>query len=157
MIIYHGAKQEIAKPDIFHSLAKLDFGKGFYTTTLLSQAEQWVEHFLRNQQQGIINFYTLDDSVWTEAKVLIFDTYSDNWLDLITKCRRGFDTSDYDLIVGGVANDKIFNTCELYFKKYIDKETALRRLRYENPNQQICFKNQEILDRYLLFERSEQR
>lgn len=29
--------------------------------------------------------------------------------------RRGKDASDYDIIIGGVANDKIFNTVELFF------------------------------------------
>ena len=43
----------------------------------------------------------------------------------------------YDLIIGGVANDKVFNTCELYFKQYIGKEATLDRLRYEKPNCQI--------------------
>lgn len=155
MIVYHGAICEIVKPDISYSRSKLDFGKGFYVTTILAQAEHWVERFLRNHEQGFVNYYTLDDSIWLEADVLKFDTYSDAWLDLIAECRQGIDNTTCDLIVGGVANDKIFNTCELYFKKYIDKETALSRLRYEKPNQQMCFKNQDTIDRYLHFQRSE--
>ena len=37
-----------------------------------------------------------------------------------------------------------------------DKAEAIKRLKYEKPNQQICFRSQEIMDRYLKFERSEQ-
>lgn len=57
--------------------------------------------------------------------------------------------------MGGVANDRVFNTCELYFKQYIDIHTALERLRFEKPNYQICLKSQKIIEQYLHFERSE--
>ena len=32
MTLYHGSYLEIAKPDLKHSRANLDFGSGFYTT-----------------------------------------------------------------------------------------------------------------------------
>ena len=66
------------------------------------------------------------------------------------------DNTDYDIVIGGVANDKVFNTVELYYENLIDKAEAIKRLKYEKPNQQICFRSQEIMDRYLKFERSEQ-
>ena len=37
----------------------------------------------------------------------------------------GKDTTDYDLVVGGVANDKVFNTVELFFDGLIDKAEAI--------------------------------
>ena len=52
----------------------------------------------------------------------------------------GKDSTDYDLVVGGVANDKVFNTVELFFDGLIDKAEAINRLRYEKPNLQICFR-----------------
>lgn len=90
-----------------------------------------------------------------KCRVLKFDTYSEEWLDFISNCRNGTDNFDYDIIIGGVADDKVFNTCELYMKKYIDKNTALDRLRYEKPNNQICLKNQPTIDDHLQFRRSE--
>lgn len=105
MIIYHGSNVEIVSPDIVHSRKKLDFGKGFYATPILSQAEKWVERFLRFGDEGIVNIYQLDDKVWTTTKLLCFDTYNGEWLDFITACRQGNDTEEYDLIVGGVANE----------------------------------------------------
>ena len=39
--------------------------------------------------------------------------------------RSGKDTSNYDLVVGGVANDKVFNTVELFFDGLIDKREAI--------------------------------
>ena len=41
---------------------------------------------------------------------------------------------------GGVANDKVFNTVELFFDGLIDKEEAIKRLRFEKPNLQLCFR-----------------
>lgn len=37
----------------------------------------------------------------------------------------------------------------------IDKKEAIRRLRYEKPNLQICFRTKEALDNSLFFEGSE--
>lgn len=155
MILYHASDMEIRKPDIFHSRKNLDFGCGFYTTPLYRQAEKWCEKFIRRGKEGVISQYFLDDSILKKCKILEFGSYSEEWLNLIMNCRMGTDTMKYDIIFGGVADDKVFNTCELYFKHYIDKDTALNRLRYEKPNYQVCFKKQEIIDQYLCFERSE--
>ncbi len=155
MIVYHGSYTEISAPDIKHSRTNLDFGKGFYVTDIKEQAEKWCQKFIRGDQIGIISVYELDNSVVKKCRVLQFDTYSGDWREFTVNCRNGTDNFDYDIIIGGVADDKVFNTCELYIKKYIDKNTALDRLRYENPNNQICLKNQKTIDTYLQFKRSE--
>lgn len=49
-------------------------------------------------------------------------------------------------LIGGVANDKIFNTVELYFDNLIDKKEAIHRLRFEKPNLQYCFRTQKALN-----------
>ena len=87
-------------------------------------------------------------------KVLKFDSYSEEWLDFILNCRSGEDMTDYDLVLGGVANDKVFNTVELFFDGLIDKVEAINRLRYEKPNLQICFRTEKALS-LLHFEGSE--
>ena len=87
-------------------------------------------------------------------KVLKFDSYSEEWLDFILNCRSGKDITDYDIVIGGVANDKVFNTIELFFDGLIDKTEAIKRLKYEKPNLQICFRTQRALE-CLLFERGE--
>lgn len=154
MILYHGSDMEIAKPDVIHSRKNLDFGCGFYTTPLYDQAKKWCEKFIQRGKEGIISCYNFDDNALDNCKKLEFDSYSKEWLDFITDCRMGSDTLEYDVIIGGIANDKVFNTCELYFKGYIDKDAALDRLRYEKPNCQVCLKKQDIIDQYLHFERS---
>ena len=50
MILYHGSPAIVSAPDVFHSRARVDFGKGFYTTPLREQAQNWCQRFMRNQQ-----------------------------------------------------------------------------------------------------------
>ena len=102
--------------------------------------------------QGIVSMYEYFEDA--TLKILRFDSYSEAWLTFILNCRSGNDTSDYDLVVGGVANDKVFNTVELYFDGLIDKSEALKRLRFEQPNLQMCFRTERALN-FLQFFRSE--
>ena len=155
MILYHGSFQEVSNPDLEHSRTNVDFGRGFYTTPIYAQAIKWSEKFKNRGWSGIISSYTIDEHYFEILKVLSFETYSEEWLDFILNCRSGKDVSDYDIVLGGVANDKVFNTVELYFDGLIDKNEALKRLRYEEPNLQICFRSMEALSR-LHFEGSEQ-
>ena len=156
MIVYHGSYLAIQTPDLDHSRENVDFGRGFYTTPIYVQAVKWCEKFKRRGKKGIVSIYRFDESAYQELKVLKFDSYSEEWLDFILKCRTGQDVTSYDIVIGGVANDRVFNTVELYFDRLIDKKEAIRRLRYEKPNLQICFRSQKALDAYLRYEGSEQ-
>jgi len=156
MILYHGSYVEIKEPSLSFSRDNLDFGKGFYVTPIWEQAKKWAHRFMRRGKNGIISVYSIDEAILNSDLVLKFESYSEEWIDFILKCRRGLDNTDYDIVIGGVANDKVFNTVELYYENLIDKAEAIKRLKYEKPNQQICFRSQEIMDRYLKFERSEQ-
>ena len=155
MILYHGSYIEVAHPDLLHSRKNVDFGRGFYVTPLREQAEKWCGKFKRQGKQGVLSRYDFDEDMLSRCKVLRFDSYSEEWLDFIVSCRRGEDTTDDDIVIGGVANDKVFNTIELYFDGLIDKSAAISRLRYEKPNIQICFRNQQIIDNCLHFEGSD--
>lgn len=155
MILYHGSYIEVPKPDLLHSRPRVDFGLGFYTTPILEQAIKWCGKFIRQGRDRIISKYVLDESAYDACKVLKFDSYSEEWLDFILNCRSGKDTTDYDIVIGGVANDKVFNTVELYFENLIDKSEAIKRLRYEKPNLQVCFRTQAVINQFLTFERSD--
>lgn len=156
MILYHGSFLAVPQPDLKHSRSNVDFGRGFYTTPLYQQAYTWCNKFRRQGKQGIISRYTLDDTAFQALKVLKFDSYSEAWLDFILACRQGQDNSEYDIVMGGVANDKVFNTVELYFDGLIAKEEAIKRLRYDKPNMQVCLRTDLVLNRYLIFEGSKE-
>jgi len=70
----------------------------------------------------------------------------------VALCRKGQKPEPaYDVVSGGVANDKVFNTVDLYFAGVITKDEALGRLKYEKPNHQLCILNGQMLDRHLHF------
>ena len=52
---------------------------------------------------------------------------------------------------GGVADDRVIDTVNMYIQGFIDRDRALNNLRYMKPNNQICLLNQGLLDKYLKF------
>lgn len=83
---------------------------------------------------------------------LKFEAYDRNWLEFIVANRKGLNKwKDYDIIEGGIANDRVFDTIEIYLAGLITIDEAIGRLRYQKVNSQICIINQEIINNYLHF------
>ena len=106
MILYHGSYLAIENPDLLHSRPNLDFGKGFYLTSIREQAVKWCGKFVKRGKEGVISNYIFDEELFQRLKVLRFDSYSEEWLEFILACRSGKDSSDYDAVCGGIANEK---------------------------------------------------
>lgn len=153
MIVYHTSTVEISAPDICHSREGLDFGKGFYCTLIRQQAVTYGQRFRLRGKPAILNEYTLDPE-YVNSNFRKFDSYDQEWLDFIMANRQNLPVRPYDIIEGGIADDKIFRTIDLYLSGDITKTDALNRLRFEKPNHQICFRSQEAIDRYLHFSSS---
>lgn len=150
MLIYHASDTIVNTPDTIHSRTNLDFGKGFYATVIREQAERYAQRFILRNRKGILNVYEYTP---TEAlNVKCFDAYDSEWLDFVAACRMGEDVyKQYDVICGGIANDRVFNTLDLYFSNQMTKEEALKRLIFEKPDQQLCFTNQRAIDSCISF------
>lgn len=155
MIVYHSSNLIVDKPDILHSREALDFGKGFYVTVLRDQALRYAARFSLRGLKAYLNIYDLNDS-WKQENIKVFKSYNDEWLDFIAANRKLRTVKQFDAVEGGVANDKIFRTVELYLAGDITKDAALARLKYEQPNHQICFLNQRLIDKYLKYLRTEE-
>ncbi len=161
MILYHGGNAFINNPDLSFSRERTDFGKGFYLTPFEEQALRWAERFKFEGGKGVINAYgfleKISEKLPDTIRVLEFETHSLEWLSFISDCRLGRNIHDeYDIIIGGVANDKVIQTLQLYFREIITADDAIGRLRYNKPNYQYCFKNQNIIDQYLHFIKAEE-
>lgn len=157
MILYHGSYTAIPTPDIIHSRNRLDFGTGFYLTNIYDQAKNWAVRFRYRNCPCIVNVFELDyESVEQNYRIKIFKSYDKEWLHFIIRNREGQPVNDYDVIIGGVANDKEFNTIELFQNGLISEEETLGRLKYEQPNWQMCIRKQEIWDKYLKYRESEE-
>lgn len=155
MKVYHASKLKIESPDVKHSRDLLDFCKGFYLTTLVEQAKKYAQRFLLQGEEAYLNQYLLDENLEGEYKVKNFLGYNEEWLDFVSLCRIGKQTEKFDIVSGGIADDKVFNTVDLYFSGNISKEEALKRLSFVHPNHQICILNQEVLDKHLCFLRAD--
>ncbi|MBF8982333.1 DUF3990 domain-containing protein [Lutibacter sp. B2] len=158
MIVYHGSYCLVDNPHVSFSRDALDFGKGFYVTGIEEQAINWTSKFKRRGKKGYLNIYTLPiERIKEDYKVKEFSTYNIEWLDFILECREESNIYlEYDMIIGGIADDRVYNTIELYKDQLIGKDEALRRLQYYKPNHQICISNQEIINRYLKYEESKE-
>ena len=151
MILWHGSNVAVSQPDTLHSRDRVDFGRGFYATPLREQAARLCARYVRLGEKGILSRYEFDEKAATGFSCLSFPGYGDDWLSFVLKCRRGEDDTSFDIVRGGVANDKVFNTVELFFNGLLPREEALKRLRYEKPNEQICFRSQRAIDACLRF------
>ena len=155
MIVYHGTNLEIVHPDVQHSKEYLDFGKGFYVTTYQKQAERWAIRKSMRATKGspIVNVYELKED-YAGLNVRIFRDSEDDeaWLDFVCACRDGSDVyKKYDIIIGGVADDDVFKSVDMYRRGVWDKERTLQELKYYKKNDQITFVNQAALDKLLAF------
>ena len=105
---------------------------------------------------GIISYYLFDfDQAVAEFRFKKFECYDREWLHFIVDCRNGKTVwKAFDIIEGGVANDRVIDTVENYMAGMIDEERALGLLAMHQPNNQICILNQEVVDKYLKFEKS---
>ena len=154
MRLYHSSNMRVELPDTQHSRKYLDFGRGFYLTSFYEQAVRYAQRFKRRGQSAWLNTYDLSEK-FEQWNVKRFDTYNDEWLDFVAKCRDGEDISDYDIIIGGVANDRVIITLDRYFTGEISQEEALGLLRFEKPNIQYCIRSERILQECLIYIGSE--
>ena len=156
--VFHGGIEIIEQPLVHIGRDNLDFGKGFYITDILKQAKIWAQIKSRYylDATGIINYYQFDfDKAVAEFRYKKFERYDKEWLHFIVDSRHGKQVwSMYDIIEGGVANDKVIDTVENYMAGMIDEEKALGVLSMHQPNNQICILKQDVVDKYLKFEKS---
>ncbi|MCR4572134.1 MAG: DUF3990 domain-containing protein [Lentisphaeria bacterium] len=149
MKVYHGSTMIINHPLVQFGRLGLDFGQGFYVTTLSGQAEAWAIRMARiRQESGVVNVYEMDmERVKCEFKYKQFLEYDMDWLDfIVANRRRQYDGEKFDVIEGGVANDRVIDTVEAYMSDLIPRDVALKNLKAHRPNNQLCICNQTVID-----------
>ena len=153
MICYHGSDVIVDSPRILDAKRPLDFGGGFYTTTSEIQAKNWAikVSYRNNTIQKYINKYEFDlEEAKKNLNVIIFDKSDEKWLDFICANRNRKYIGDYDIVIGPVADDKVYRVIVEYENGDVDKELALKRLKTETLCDQILFHTDESL-KYLKF------
>ena len=157
MKVYHGSEMIIKHPNTLHSHRALDFGSGFYVTTVREQAERWA---LRKADlsgnKAWLNTYEMS----AETDSLIVKDFGDDlseWIDFVLQCRAGNDAfRQYDLIIGKVADDRVYRVVDLYTAGIWDKERALKEIRTYPTYDQIAFITDRAIEKLLTFVCSEE-
>ena len=159
IIVYHGGTEIVDKPDCKRGRKNLDFGQGFYVTDIRDQAVKWAENMSRSRNRpALLSRYRLNrEAIIKEMHCKIFDAYDVQWLEFIIANRSGQDIAkQYDYVEGGVANDRVIDTINLYIAGLMELSTALRELSKHRPNNQMCILNQDIIDKYLIYDGTEE-
>ena len=159
IFVYHGGTDRIENPICKFGRSNLDFGQGFYVTDLLDQAITWGKSIASGRNKNvIINRYKLNrEEILKNYNCKIFNSYDKEWLEFIVGNRTGINPAiEFDYVEGGVANDRVIDTINLYISGLMDLNTALGELSKHQPNNQICILNQDIINKYLIFDGTEQ-
>lgn len=122
LTVYHGSTCCVEQPLAGVCRPNLDFGIGFYVTSLEEQATRWALRTadLRHQTEAWLNTYLLDIDVCHAApyRCRYFENYNADWLDFVVSCRQGGVLwQDYDIIEGGIADDRVIRTIDLYIQR----------------------------------------
>jgi hypothetical protein len=150
MMLFHGSTQVVKRPNLRYSRKNTDFGKGFYTTTNQTQAEQWCDILQRRRENSrkMVSVFSFDESILKDSSFNVrnFIGASEEWLDFILSCRKGYNTDFFDIVSGPVANDKLYLTLLLFEQGIILATEAIERLKTHTLVNQISFHSTKAID-----------
>ena len=150
MKLYHGSIIAVQKPEIIENQRLLDFGKGFYVTTNLNQAERWAlikQKRLGGNVKAIVTIFEVDDNLLENNRFNTrqFPVANEEWLDFIVSNRSNDIEHPYDIVKGAVANDTLYATLVLFETGILTKSETISRLKSHKLFDQISFHNQHVL------------
>lgn len=176
MIIYHGSKDIITKPEFGKGNIKNDYGLGFYCTESIELAKEWA--CISNEINGYANKYEIDLSKY---KILDLreEQYSIlNWIAILLKFRT-FDTNNqvsfyakeylinnfyidvekYDIIIGYRADDSYFSFAKDFINNSITVNQLSKAMELGDLGIQIVLKSKKVCDeiKYISYEIAESK
>ena len=137
-IVYHGSYCKVEEPKLLDNKYTKDFGKGFYCTILKEQAIKWANKY----DTKIINLYEYHEN--NNLKIKEFTVMTEEWLDFIISSRNG-EKHDYDIVIGAMADDQIYNYITDLLKGEITREAFWELAKFRHPTHQIAFCTKEAL------------
>lgn len=153
MLIYHGSKDRIEKPEYGKGKPYNDYGLGFYCTEDIEMAKEWS---CSEEHDGFANIYEIDTS---ELKILnLNDAHFTilHWLSVLLK-NRSFrltnpiakdareylleyfpvNTNSFDAIRGYRADDSYFSFAEDFLNNAISVKKLAKAMRLGNLGEQF--------------------
>ena len=135
--VFHAGYEEIKQPDVHKGRKNADLGQGFYTTDNKEFASRWVRE--KNGSDIVVNTYELE---LDGLKVKRFER-DEEWFRYVFSNRRSMPDAldEYDVIIGPIANDTIYNTLGIMTSGYLSDDEAVKLLCVGPCYQQITLKS----------------
>ncbi len=164
MIVYHGSKDIVEKPEFGKGNVRNDYGLGFYCTENIELAKEWA--CSNNETNGYANKYELDLNEYS-----VFDLRKNeysilNWIAILLKFRTFdvnspislqakdyilnnfyIDVENYDIIVGYRADDSYFSFAKDFVNNAISVEQLAKAMQLGELGIQIVLKSQKAFDK----------
>lgn len=117
IILYHGSPSDFVKPNLSYGRRHTDFGIGFYLTKNRDQAYRWgkLRAIKQMSDEFYVKKYRYEHS--SEFRVKVFPEPNEEWLDMVAACRDNGGNLPYDIVIGPVADDKVFDVIDRYLDK----------------------------------------
>ena len=146
MTLYHGTDCLFDEIDISKSANYRDFGIGFYTTAICSQAESWARSKKIRNGSDHAYVYVYEFEPRADLRIKKFDGLTVEWLEMVKENRKlGGVQHDFDITIGAVANDNTMLTVTRYVQGIYTAEEAIKRLAYAKVNDQVVFHTAEAI------------
>ena len=143
MKLYHTGFLVIRDPDIHYGRKNADFGQGFYLSPEKEFACRWARE--RKGQETVLNEYELD----TEGLKIKRFVRDEEWFSYIFNNRRAKEDSysEYDVIVGPIANDTLYDTWGILTSGLIPDQKALELLQLGPEYTQWVIKSEKAKEK----------
>lgn len=139
--LFHTGFQVIEKPDITIGRRNADFGRGFY----LSENEEFSRRWAR-ERKGLttyLNTYKLDPAGLNIKQL----TGDEEWFGYIcaNRANKPDAFADYDVVIGPIANDTIYDTWGIITSGLLKEDQALRLLMTGPVYEQTAIKTEKAV------------
>lgn len=141
MTLYHTGFEEIRRPDIYYGRKNADFGQGFYTSDDRAFSERWAK-----ERTGSITYFNVYELETDGLSIKRFER-GEEWFDYIynNRSRREDYLREYDVIIGPIANDTIYNVMGITTSGFLAREDAAKLLMIGPCYQQIVIKSERAV------------
>lgn len=151
--LYHGTNVEFDGIRLDKCRPNKDFGRGFYLTSIRSQAVAMAVRRCNLENTGMptVQAYEFDEGYLFDKglNVKIFNGVSKEWAEFILKNRKSRNNKKhgYDIVVGPVADDGVVFQLNLYKQGFITLEKLVEELTYSKLNNQYMFATEAAISK----------
>jgi len=156
MLLYHGSNVAVKEPRLIEQTRGLDFGAGFYLTSREEQAQDFSKTSISRRKTGVPTVSIFEYYEIAAKKALgikVFPEPDAKWLAFVRDNRlKVYAGKQYDLIIGPVANDRVFPTIQALIIGQFTVEAALVALKPYTLFDQYCFATEKSLQKLRFIE-----